>query len=264
MENRIKDRYNQQILEQVMESFSITEDNIHMLDGFESFIYEFQQEGQAYILRISHSLRRDENLIWGEIDWINYLHRGGACVAKAITAKSEGYVVPVPDAHGGHFLAAAFVKANGYDSLDEVTVQYDEDTKTIELVRKMISDRENRLNSLGLEAQSTIRQMDKDNENLKALDENKCYACDREFDKAPDVKKLLDLGDTIKMARESVDDIEAERNTLKVELVKLNKKEGIFVDTLEILSNLRAKSKRFQQLLDEVSADNSQEIKSLV
>ena len=101
MEKRIKDRYNQQILEQVMEFFSITEDNIHLLDGFESFIYEFHREGQAYILRISHSLRRNKNLIRGEIDWINYLHRGGAGVAKAITAENGDFVVPVPDVHGG-------------------------------------------------------------------------------------------------------------------------------------------------------------------
>ena len=84
MEKRIKDRYNQRIFQKVMDSYTITEDNIHLLDGFESFIYEFQRDGQAYILRISHSLRRDENLIWGEIDWINYLHRGGAGVAQAI------------------------------------------------------------------------------------------------------------------------------------------------------------------------------------
>jgi Ser/Thr protein kinase RdoA (MazF antagonist) len=113
MEKRIKERYNQQILNQVMESFSIAADRIQLLDGFESFIYEFQREGQAYILRISHSLRRNENLIRGEIDWINYLHRGGATVAKAIETENGDLVVPVADANGGQFLAIAFVKAQG-------------------------------------------------------------------------------------------------------------------------------------------------------
>jgi Ser/Thr protein kinase RdoA (MazF antagonist) len=120
MEKRIKERYNKQILSTVMESYKITADRIKLLDGFESFIYEFQQGGQAYILRISHSLRRDKNLIQAEIDWINYLHRGGACVAKAITAESGDYVVPVPDTQGGHFLATAFVKANGDHPSKEV------------------------------------------------------------------------------------------------------------------------------------------------
>ena len=112
MEKRIKDRYNQRIFQKVMDSYTITEDNIHLLDGFESFIYEFQRDGQAYILRISHSLRRDENLIRGEIDWINYLHRGGAGVAQAIQAENGDYVVLVADSDGGHFLATAFVRAN--------------------------------------------------------------------------------------------------------------------------------------------------------
>jgi Ser/Thr protein kinase RdoA (MazF antagonist) len=113
MEKRIKERYNQQILNQVMEFYGIADDRIKLLDGFESFIYEFQREGQAYILRISHSLRRDENLIRAEIDWINYLHRGGASVAKAIEAENGDLVVPVADANGGQFLATAFVKAQG-------------------------------------------------------------------------------------------------------------------------------------------------------
>ncbi len=113
MEKRIKERYNQQILNQVMEFYSIADDRIKLLDGFESFIYEFQREGQAYILRISHSLRRDEKLIRGEIDWINYLHRGGASVAKAIEAENGDLVVQVADANGGQFLATAFVKAQG-------------------------------------------------------------------------------------------------------------------------------------------------------
>jgi Ser/Thr protein kinase RdoA (MazF antagonist) len=120
MEKRIKERFNAQILSTVMESYNITADRIKLLDGFESFIYEFQQEGQAYILRISHSLRRDENLIRAEIDWINFLHRGAACVAKAIKAESGDYVVPVADAQGGHFLATAFVKANGDHPSKEV------------------------------------------------------------------------------------------------------------------------------------------------
>jgi Ser/Thr protein kinase RdoA (MazF antagonist) len=113
MEKRIKQRYNQQILEQVMESYSITEADVQLLDGFESFIYEFQRGGQVYILRISHSLRRGENLIRGEIDWMTFLHRGGANVAEAIKAENDDYVVQVPDADGGHFLATAFVKAKG-------------------------------------------------------------------------------------------------------------------------------------------------------
>ena len=96
-----------------MGSYSIREHEIQLLDGFESFIYEFEQQGESFILRISHDLRRSENLIRGEVDWINYLHRGGASVSKAILTKNGDLVVTVPDGKGGHFLATAFDKARG-------------------------------------------------------------------------------------------------------------------------------------------------------
>ena len=83
------------------------------MDGFESFIYEFDRHEASFVLRIGHSLRRSENLIRGEVDWINYLSQGGASVAKAILTVDGELVAPIPDSHGGHFLATAFEKADG-------------------------------------------------------------------------------------------------------------------------------------------------------
>jgi Ser/Thr protein kinase RdoA (MazF antagonist) len=83
------------------------------LDGFESFIYEFDRKEQSFILRIGHSLRRSENLIRGEVDWINYLYQDGASVAKAILTVDGELVAPVADGRGGQFLATAFEKAPG-------------------------------------------------------------------------------------------------------------------------------------------------------
>lgn len=113
MEKRIKERYNESILQQVMKSYDIQGSDIRLLDGFESFIYEFDRGEASYILRIGHSLRRSENLIRGEVDWINYLHQGGASVSKAILTKNGNLVAPVPDEQGGNFLATAFEKAPG-------------------------------------------------------------------------------------------------------------------------------------------------------
>jgi Ser/Thr protein kinase RdoA (MazF antagonist) len=113
MEKRIKERYNDTILQQVMQSYDIQDDDIQLLDGFESFIYEFERDRNSYILRISHSLRRSENLIRGEVDWINYLHQGGAGVSRAVLAENGELVVPVEDGFSDFFLATAFEKAAG-------------------------------------------------------------------------------------------------------------------------------------------------------
>lgn len=113
MDQLIKDRYNDTILQEAMRRYGITNDQIHPLDAFESFIYEFERDSHAYILRISHSFRRSESLVLGEVDWINYLAEGGVSVAKAIPSESGKLVEVVEDQWGGAFLVTAFVKARG-------------------------------------------------------------------------------------------------------------------------------------------------------
>src|SRR4030042_815217 len=78
MEKRIKDRYNDAILQEAMRRYGIAPDRIRLLDGFESFIYEFERGGRPFILRIGHTFRRSENLIHGEADWIHPLGSAGA------------------------------------------------------------------------------------------------------------------------------------------------------------------------------------------
>jgi Ser/Thr protein kinase RdoA (MazF antagonist) len=113
MEQLIKDRYNDTILQETMRRYGILREHIHLLDSFESFIYEFDQDTGSYILRIAHNSRRNEALIQGEVDWINYLVKGGVSAAKAVLSKNGNLVEVVDDGQGGAFLATAFVKAQG-------------------------------------------------------------------------------------------------------------------------------------------------------
>jgi amicoumacin kinase len=113
MDQLIKDRYNETILQEAMRRYGITNSQIHSLDAFESFIYEFERGSHAYILRIAHSLRRNESLVLGEVDWINYLAEGGVSVARAILSASGKLVEVIEDQWGGAFLVTAFVKARG-------------------------------------------------------------------------------------------------------------------------------------------------------
>jgi Ser/Thr protein kinase RdoA (MazF antagonist) len=113
VETRIKERYNDTILEEAMRRFGIAPDRIRLLDGFESFMYAFERGAGDYILRVGHSLRRNENLIQGEVDWINYLAAGGASVARAVLSEQGNLVETVDDGRGEQFLATAFVRARG-------------------------------------------------------------------------------------------------------------------------------------------------------
>lgn len=116
MEQRIKDRYHEGILHQARRRFGIAKESIELLDGFESYMYEFTMDGEPGILRISHNIRRTADQIRGEVDWINYLSAGGASVAGAQKSLSGELVESIDDEHGGQFLATAFEKAPGRHS----------------------------------------------------------------------------------------------------------------------------------------------------
>ena len=113
MDQQIIARYNDTILHEAMRRYAIAPDNIHLLDSFESIVYEFECEGKGFILRIGHSFRKSEALIQGEVDWINHLARGGVAVARAIPSENGKLVEVIDDAHGGQFLVTAFMKAKG-------------------------------------------------------------------------------------------------------------------------------------------------------
>jgi Ser/Thr protein kinase RdoA (MazF antagonist) len=113
MDGQILARYNDSILEETMRRYGIAKDQIKPLDAFESFIYEFERGDKGYILRIGHSFRKSEALIRGEVDWINYLARGGVSVARAISSAHGNLVEAIDDGQGGQFLATAFVRATG-------------------------------------------------------------------------------------------------------------------------------------------------------
>ena len=114
MEKRIKQRFNATILSEAAQRYAVQADQLRSLDGFESFLFEYERGGQSYILRLGHSLRRSAALIQAEVDWINYLAQSGAGVARAVLSADGQLVEKLPDGHGAAFLATAFVKAPGH------------------------------------------------------------------------------------------------------------------------------------------------------
>lgn len=113
MDPRYKSRFNDAVLAETAARFAVDPESLEELDGFESFIYACRRSGQDYILRISHSHRRTEELIHGEVDWINYLAAGGAGVARAEQSAENRLVEVIEDGQGGEFLATIFVKIHG-------------------------------------------------------------------------------------------------------------------------------------------------------
>jgi Ser/Thr protein kinase RdoA (MazF antagonist) len=113
MDPEIEKRYSENILNEALERYSVQKEDIKLLDGFESYIYEYSRPDGDLILRIGHSLRRTQELIQGEVDWINYLAAGGAGVAKAVVSNAGRLVEFIDDGKDEWFMATAFVKADG-------------------------------------------------------------------------------------------------------------------------------------------------------
>lgn len=113
MEDQIKERYSDSILDQALAAYGINRDEITALDGFESYIYEFQGDDGPGILRISHSIRRTPNMIRAELDWINYLYQNGVGVSQPLPSLLGNWVESLEDGQGGFFLTAGFEKAPG-------------------------------------------------------------------------------------------------------------------------------------------------------
>jgi Ser/Thr protein kinase RdoA (MazF antagonist) len=113
MDKRIREIYNDSILNEALARYGIAKENVRLLDGFESFIYEYEKGGQSYVLRVSHSLHRTSDLTQGELEWVNYLVAGGVPAARAVPSERGNWVEPIPVEDGSHFTAVSFEWARG-------------------------------------------------------------------------------------------------------------------------------------------------------
>ena len=119
MEPRVKELFASHILNGTIQSFGIAPDKAQILDGFESFIYNVEKDGQDYILRIGHDSRRTADLVQGESEFLNHLSQGGLSVPRVIPSINGRLVEQIPAVDGSHFLGTLFAKAPGHPPLAE-------------------------------------------------------------------------------------------------------------------------------------------------
>ncbi|WP_045507983.1 phosphotransferase enzyme family protein [Bacillus amyloliquefaciens] len=79
----------------------------------ENYVYEIVKDNQAYILKITHTIRRTPEYILGEMEWLHHLTKGGLSAAKPIPSLNGRDVEEVPDGKGGAFLLRVYEKAPG-------------------------------------------------------------------------------------------------------------------------------------------------------
>jgi Ser/Thr protein kinase RdoA (MazF antagonist) len=75
-------------------------------------IYQFTQGGQDYILRLTPVSQRDKNMLYGEMDWMDYLAQRQGCVPRPARSLAGRLVEEVGEADDA-FLAVVFEKVSG-------------------------------------------------------------------------------------------------------------------------------------------------------
>ena len=113
MERRIRDRFNDRIVEEASSRYGTSSEKLVRLDGFESYIFKYASGSEGFVLRIAHSIRRSENLIQAEAEWIRYLASKGVSVADAVPSQEGNLVEAISDGEGGCFLVTAFKEVIG-------------------------------------------------------------------------------------------------------------------------------------------------------
>jgi Ser/Thr protein kinase RdoA (MazF antagonist) len=92
--------------------YGLPSEEIQLVGGFQSFLYAATRPGADVLLRFTHSLHRTPDEVRGEVDWIDYLARGGVPVARARPSEANRLVEVVPALEGA-FAVTAFERAPG-------------------------------------------------------------------------------------------------------------------------------------------------------
>ncbi len=126
MEQNIKDALTERIIEESGRLYGVERKKIKELGGFENFIYEFEQGGKEYILRLVHSTHRTFNAVEAEMEFIEYLSKEGASVSTVVHSIGDRIIEKVTDDNGGFFSVSAFTKAPGsHVKQDDITSEFD-------------------------------------------------------------------------------------------------------------------------------------------
>ncbi len=90
-----------------------TAGDMELLGEVENFVYTFRSQGRRLVLRLTHSTHRTPDLVRGELEWIDYLHRHGVNVIRPVLSGNGEFVRTITASDGSSFIATAFDWAPG-------------------------------------------------------------------------------------------------------------------------------------------------------
>lgn len=113
MEKIIADAMNDSIIQESAQKYGVPFENIKRLGGFENFIYEFVKEEKEYVIRYVHSHHRSFDLVFAELEFVDYLAKNGANVSTVVHTIDDELLFTIPAQDGYYFTVCVFTKAKG-------------------------------------------------------------------------------------------------------------------------------------------------------
>lgn len=115
MNRQIESLFEDSVISEAARRYGVEAEAVKKLGGFESYVYEYEQAGRAYILKITHTSRRSPDYLLGELDWLNYIADRGVSAAHAVPSLAGHLVELIPAKDGdSHWLVMSYVKAPGH------------------------------------------------------------------------------------------------------------------------------------------------------
>ncbi|HET7615749.1 MAG TPA: phosphotransferase, partial [Bacillales bacterium] len=112
MKRHAHNAFSDQILTEFASRYGAAVKSLKNLGGFENFVYEFENGGKFYILRITHGSHRSPDQIYSEVHWIRFLSDQGVSVSRPILSVN-GKLVEEYGSGESDFSAVLFEKAAG-------------------------------------------------------------------------------------------------------------------------------------------------------
>lgn len=113
MEQIIVEAMNDNVIKESIKKYNVSFEKVKRLGGFENFIYEYEKDGQEYVIRFVHSQHRSFNLVFAELEFIDYLDKNGANVSTVVRTIDNELLFKVPAQEGYYFTVCVFTKAKG-------------------------------------------------------------------------------------------------------------------------------------------------------
>ncbi len=124
---------NEQIIQkQAAAYFGVKETALKRLGSFESVVFDCQNGSDNFIMKITHDLHRSAEAIYGELDWVEHLHKNNVSIASPIYSTEKKLVEEIK-IEGSSFFVYAFEKIDGKhismgNCTDELLIKWGEVT----------------------------------------------------------------------------------------------------------------------------------------